>query len=62
MPKDVFCKSYFTIQYILENKIKATTLADTYSIRYGFINEKFVEIICQILEIKPQRLIKIKKI
>ena len=40
----------------------AITLADTYAFGYGFINKKFVEIICQILEIKLQCLIKPKQI
>ena len=31
----------------------ATTLADTYATRYGFIDEKFIETVCQDLEIEP---------
>ena len=37
-------------------------LANTCATRYGFINEKFAETVCQILEIEPQRLIKLKQI
>ena len=36
----------------------ATILANTYTIRYGFIHEKFVEKIYQVLKIKSQCLIK----
>ena len=53
MPKDLFCESLFTIQCILENKIRATTLADTCAIGYGFIDEEFAETVCQVLEIEP---------
>ena len=62
MPKDLFCESFFTIQYTLGNKIRATTLANTYAIGYGFIDEKFAETVCQVLEIESQRLIKPKQI
>ena len=62
MPKDLFCKSVFTIQCILGNKTRATTLVDTYATGYGFINEEFAETVCQVLEIKLQRLIKPKQI
>ena len=62
MPKDLFCESFFIIQCTPGNKIMATTLADTCATGYGFINEEFVEIVCQILEIKLQRLIKHKQI
>ena len=40
----------------------ATTLANTCATEYGFIDEEFVETICQVLEIKPQHLIKLKQI
>ena len=60
MSKNLFCESSFTIQYTLGNKIRATTLADTYATGYGFIDEEFAETICQVLEIEPQRLIKPK--
>ena len=30
----------------------AITLTNIYAIGYGFINEKFVELICQVLKIK----------
>ena len=40
----------------------AITLADTYTTEYGFIDEKFAETVCQVLEIKPQCLIKPKQI
>ena len=62
MSKDLFCESPFTIQCTLGNKIRATTLADTCATRYGFIDEKFVETVCQVLEIELQRLIKPKQI
>ena len=62
MPKDLFCESPFTIQCSLGNRIMAKTLANTYATGYGYIDEKFVEIVCQVFEIKPQRLIKIKQI
>lgn len=38
----------------------ATTLANTYAIRYNFIDKKFADIFCQIFEIKLERLIKFK--
>ena len=40
----------------------ATKLADTCATRYDFIDEEFVKIVCQVLEIKPQCLIKPKEI
>ena len=40
----------------------AIILANTYITKYSFINKKFAEIICQVLEIKPQYLIKLKQI
>ena len=40
----------------------AITLTNTYATRYGFIDEKFAETVCQILEIEPQCLIKPKQI
>lgn len=51
MPKDLFYESPFIIQYTIGNKIMATILADIYAIRYGFIDEKFVETICKVLKI-----------
>ena len=62
MLEDLFCKSSFTIQCILGNKIKAITLVDTGAIRFGFIDEKFAEIVCKKLEIQPQCLTKTKSI
>ena len=62
MPKDLFYESIFTIQYTLGNKIMAIILANTGATRYNFIDEEFIEIICQVLEIKPQYLIKPKQI
>ena len=35
----------------------AIILANIYATRYEFVNKKFVEIICQIFEIKSQCLI-----
>ena len=40
----------------------ATTLADICTTGYGFIDEEFADIVCQVLEIEPQRLIKSKQI
>ncbi len=37
-------------------------MVDTCAIRYDFIDEKFAEIVCQILEIEPQHLMKPKPI
>ena len=62
MPKNLFYKSFLTIQCILGNKIKATILIDTCATRFGFINEKFAEIVYKKLEIQPQRLTKPKPI
>ena len=58
MTKDILCESPFTIHCILKNKIMPTTLADICATEYVFINKEFIEIVCQDLEIKPQRLIK----
>lgn len=60
--KDLFYQSYFMIQYILQNKIHVITLINTYAIGYGFINKKFVEIVCKTLEIKFQHPTKSKLI
>ena len=62
MPEDLFCKSSFIVQYILENEINATILVDTCATRYTFIDEKFAEIVCQTFKIEPQRLTKSKPI
>ena len=62
MPKDLFCENFFIIQYTLENEIMATILTNTYATRYSFIDEKFAEIVCQVLKIKLQSLIKLKQI
>ena len=51
MLKNLFCKSFFTIQYILGNKIKAIILVDTYATEFNFIYEKFIEIIYKKLKI-----------
>ena len=40
----------------------AITLANTCATRYSFIDEEFAKTVCQILEIKPQCLIKPKQI
>ena len=52
MPEDLFCKNSLIIQYILSNQIKAIILVDTCATRFGFIDKKFVEIICKKLEIQ----------
>ena len=39
-----------------------TTLADTYTTGYGFIDEEIAETVCQVLEIKSHHLIKPKQI
>lgn len=62
MPKYHFYKTFFTIKCILENKIIATTFANICVIEYGFINNKFAKIVCQVLEIELQCLIKLKQI
>ncbi len=62
MSKDLFCESSFTIQYTLGNNITATILADTCATGYAFIDEKFAETVCQVLEIEPHCLIKLKQI
>ena len=53
MPKHLFCKIFLTIQYILDNKIKAIILVNTCAARYNFIEEKFAKIVCERLEIQP---------
>ena len=58
MPKDLFYESLLIIECTLWNRTIATTLADICATGYGFIDEKFAETVCQILEIKPQHLIK----
>ena len=62
MPEDLFCESPLTIQYTLGNKIKTTTLVDTCATGFGFIDEKFAEIVCKKLEIQSQHLTKLKPI
>ncbi len=62
MPNDLFCKSLFIVQYTLGNKINAITLVHNCAIGYGFIDKKFVVIVCQTLEIEPQHLTKPKPI
>ena len=52
MLKNLFYNCSFIIQYILGNKIKAITLVDIYTIKFGFIDEKVAKIICQRVEIK----------
>ena len=56
MSEDLFCESFFTVQYILGNKINAITLVDTCPTGYDFIDEKFREIIYQMFEIELQHL------
>ena len=62
MLEDLFCKSFFIIQCTLGNEIKVITLVNTCITGFGFINEKFVEIIYEKLEIQPQYLTKSKPI
>ena len=50
------------MQCILGNKINAITLVDICATRYGFIDKKFTEIVCQMLEIELERLTKPKPI
>lgn len=52
MSENLFYKSFFIIQYILGNKINAIILVNIYTIRYGFINKKFSEVIYQMFKIK----------
>ncbi len=49
MPKDLFYENPLLIKYILRNKIIVTLLADTCATGYGFIDEKFVETVYQVL-------------
>lgn len=49
--KDLFCGSFFTIWYILGNKIKVITLINTHAIRFDFIQKKFIKIIYIKIEI-----------
>lgn len=58
--KNLFYKSFFIIQYRLKNKLIVTLLADIYITEYSLIHKKSAKIVCQILEIKLQRLIRIK--
>lgn len=62
MLEDLFCESFFIIQCILGDKINVIILVDTCTSGYNFIDEKFVEIICQMLEIESHHLIKPKPI
>lgn len=62
LPEDLFYENLLIIQCILGNNINATTLIDTYAIRFNFINEKFARIIYKELEIQPQYLTKSKPI
>ena len=62
MPKNSFYKCFLTIQCTLGNKIKVTTLVDPCAAGFGFINEKFIKIVCKKLEIQPQCLTKPKLI
>lgn len=52
MLNDLFYESSFIIKFILRNNIKFILLTNTYTIRYGFINDKFAEKVCQVFEIK----------
>lgn len=56
MPKNLFYKNFFIIQYTRGNKIIVTILIDICTTRYYFINDKFVEKVCQIIEIKLQQI------
>ena len=62
MLEDLFYKSFLTIQCILSNKIKTTTLVDTCPTGFGFINKKFAEIVYTRLEIQLPCLTKLKPI
>lgn len=46
---------------MLENKIMATILSNSYAIAYGFIDKKYAKNICQLFKIKSQSLIKQKQ-
>lgn len=39
----------------------AIILTDSYATGYGFVHKKFAKIVCQILQIKSQRLLKLKQ-
>lgn len=62
MPEHLFCESFFFVQCTLGNKINTITLFYTCAIECGFIDEKFAESVCKMLEIEPQHLIKPKPI
>ena len=51
MLEDLFCKSFFTIKCILENKIEAIILVNTCATRFGYIDVKLTKIIYRKLEI-----------
>lgn len=52
MPKNVFCESLFIRKCTLKNKYMATIFVNTYATKYGYIDKKFMEKICQVFEIK----------
>lgn len=54
----MFFGSFSTVSYILKNKINTITFVNTCAARDYFIYRKFAEIVCQILDIKVQRLSK----
>ena len=60
MSEDLFYENTLIIQNTLSIKIKIVILVNIYIIRFGFIDEKFTEIVDKRLEIQPQRLIKSK--
>ena len=60
--ENLFCESFLIIRCTLDYKINETILVDIYATKFGFIDKKFAKIICQIFEIEPQRLTKLKLI
>ena len=62
MPKNLFSERSFIMQFTQRNKIMVIILTITCTTRYSFINEEFIETVCQILKIEPQCLIKPKQI
>lgn len=60
MPKNLFYKSLFIIEYILKSKITAIILVNTYTDSYDFIDKEYIEKICRVFKNKLQYLIKLK--
>lgn len=62
MLENLFYESLSIIQCILRNKNKTTTLVNTYATKFGFIDKKFMKIVCKTPKIQLQCLPKLKLI